>query len=116
MFLIYIRFEEAESDCTEALSLDDRYVKAYSRRATARKELGRFKASMEGIPSSYLCSMKIISQIFSLAFHFIAIVNDIQVLIPDSEFAMRLEPNNQELRKQYAETKALYQEVSVLHL
>ncbi|XP_072983199.1 uncharacterized protein [Typha latifolia] len=69
------RFEEAESDCTEALSLDDRYVKAYSRRATARKELGRFKASME-----------------------------------DSEFAMRLEPNNQELRKQYAETKALYQE------
>lgn len=68
------RFEEAENDCTEALNLDDRYVKAYSRRATARKELGKLKASMA-----------------------------------DSEFAVRLEPNNQELRKQYTETKALYE-------
>ncbi|XP_073113743.1 uncharacterized protein [Elaeis guineensis] len=68
------RFEEAENDCTEALNLDDRYVKAYSRRATARKELGKLKASME-----------------------------------DSEFATRLEPNNQELRKQHSETKALYE-------
>ncbi|XP_020086574.1 RNA polymerase II-associated protein 3 isoform X2 [Ananas comosus] len=67
------RLEEAENDCTEALNLDDRYVKAYSRRATARKELGKLKQSME-----------------------------------DSEFAIRLEPNNQELKKQYAETKALY--------
>ncbi|KAJ6794253.1 RNA polymerase II-associated protein 3 [Iris pallida] len=66
------KFEEAESDCTEALNLDDRYVKAYSRRATARKELGKLKASME-----------------------------------DSDFAIRLEPNNQELRKQYTETKVL---------
>ncbi|KAL5712125.1 hypothetical protein ACHQM5_014326 [Ranunculus cassubicifolius] len=41
------RFEEAENDCTEALSLDDRYIKAYSRRATARKELGKLKASVE---------------------------------------------------------------------
>ncbi|KAG1371360.1 putative protein EFR [Cocos nucifera] len=70
-------FEEAENDCTEALNLDDRYVKAYSRRATARKELGKLIASME-----------------------------------DSEFAMRLEPNNQELRKQYTETKALYEKGS----
>ena len=45
---MFCRFEEAENDCTEALNLDDRYVKAYSRRATARKELGNFKASMEG--------------------------------------------------------------------
>ncbi|KAJ6807732.1 RNA polymerase II-associated protein 3 [Iris pallida] len=66
------KFEESESDCTEALNLDDRYVKAYSRRATARKELGKLKASME-----------------------------------DSDFAIRLEPNNQELRKQYTETKTL---------
>ncbi|XP_017701552.1 RNA polymerase II-associated protein 3 isoform X2 [Phoenix dactylifera] len=71
------RFEEAESDCTEALNLDDRYVKAYSRRATARKELGKLKASLE-----------------------------------DSEFGMRLEPNNQELRKQYTATKALYEKDS----
>ncbi|KAL5983533.1 hypothetical protein ACLOJK_017620 [Asimina triloba] len=68
------KFEEAEDDCTEALNLDDRYVKAYSRRATARKELGNFKLSME-----------------------------------DSEFALRLEPNNQELQKLYSEVKELYE-------
>ncbi|KAK9084346.1 hypothetical protein Scep_030817 [Stephania cephalantha] len=67
------RFEDAEVDCTEALNLDDRYTKAYSRRATARKELGKLKESFE-----------------------------------DSEFALRLEPQNQELKKQYADTKALY--------
>lgn len=43
------RFQEAEDDCTEALNLDDRYIKAYSRRATARKELGKNKESMEGV-------------------------------------------------------------------
>ncbi|KAJ6354224.1 hypothetical protein OIU76_003133 [Salix suchowensis] len=41
------RFREAEDDCTEALNLDDRYIKAYSRRATARKELGKLKESIE---------------------------------------------------------------------
>lgn len=44
-----IRFQEAEDDCTEALNLDDRYIKAYSRRATARKELRNFKEATEGI-------------------------------------------------------------------
>ncbi|CAA7388987.1 unnamed protein product [Spirodela intermedia] len=73
------RYEEAEVDCTEALNLDDRYVKAYSRRATARKELGKLKSSLE-----------------------------------DSEFALRLEPNNQELRKLYTETKALYDERKIV--
>ncbi|MCI21904.1 RNA polymerase II-associated protein 3-like, partial [Trifolium medium] len=68
------RFQEAEDDCTEALNLDDRYIKAYSRRATARKELGKNKESME-----------------------------------DAEFAMRLEPNNQEVKKQYADAKSLYE-------
>ncbi|XP_078159275.1 tetratricopeptide repeat (TPR)-like superfamily protein isoform X2 [Carex rostrata] len=67
------RFEEAETDCTEALNLDDRYVKAYSRRATARKELGKLKEAME-----------------------------------DAEFAVSIEPNTQELRKQYDDIKALY--------
>ncbi|KAF9619810.1 hypothetical protein IFM89_009561 [Coptis chinensis] len=70
------RFEEAENDCTEALNLDDRYTKAYSRRATARKELGKLKASLE-----------------------------------DSEFSLRLEPQNQELKKQHAEAKAMYDKV-----
>ncbi|THU64485.1 hypothetical protein C4D60_Mb01t26950 [Musa balbisiana] len=65
---------KAENDCTEALNLDDRYIKAYSRRATARKELGKLKASLE-----------------------------------DADFAVRLDPNTQELRKQYSEIKALYE-------
>ncbi|KAK9919971.1 hypothetical protein M0R45_028541 [Rubus argutus] len=68
------RFQEAEDDCTEALNLDDRYIKAYSRRATARKELGKLKESYE-----------------------------------DAEFALRLEPHNQEIKKQYAEAKSLYE-------
>uniref|UniRef100_A0A6N2LCN2 RNA-polymerase II-associated protein 3-like C-terminal domain-containing protein n=1 Tax=Salix viminalis TaxID=40686 RepID=A0A6N2LCN2_SALVM len=38
----------AEDYCTEALNLDDHYIKAYSRRATARKELGKLKESIKG--------------------------------------------------------------------
>ncbi|KAL5138656.1 RNA polymerase II-associated protein 3 [Glycine soja] len=68
------KFQEAEDDCTEALNLDDRYIKAYSRRATARKELGKIKESMD-----------------------------------DAAFALRLEPNNQEIKKQYADAKSLYE-------
>lgn len=45
----FLRFKEAEDDCTEALNLDDRYIKAYSRRSTARKELGKLKDSKEGM-------------------------------------------------------------------
>ncbi|KAL1208360.1 Outer envelope protein 64 [Cardamine amara subsp. amara] len=66
------RYREAEVDCTEALNLDDRYIKAYSRRATARKELGMIKEAKE-----------------------------------DAEFALRLEPQSQELKKQYADIKSL---------
>lgn len=66
------RFQEAENDCTEALNLDDRYIKAYSRRSTARKELGKLKEAYD-----------------------------------DAEFALRLEPQNQEIKKQYAEAKSL---------
>ncbi|CAL4895868.1 unnamed protein product [Urochloa decumbens] len=69
------RFKEAEDDCTEALNLDDRYIKAYSRRITARKELGKLKEAMD-----------------------------------DAEFAISLEPDNPELRKQYSEIKALHTE------
>ena len=69
------RFEEAENDCTEALNLDDRYVKAYSRRITARKGLGKLKEAMD-----------------------------------DAEFAVSVDANNPELRKQYSEIKALLME------
>ncbi|XP_068318767.1 uncharacterized protein [Pyrus communis] len=72
-FILFFRFQEAKDDRTEALDLDDRYIKAYSRRATARKELGKLKESFE-----------------------------------DAEFALRLEPHNQEIKKQYTEAKSLY--------
>jgi hypothetical protein len=59
-----IRFEEAENDCTDALNLDDRYVKAYSRRITARKGLGKLKEAMDGImrfnPSCFSSSLIIV--------------------------------------------------------
>lgn len=48
------RFREAENDCTEALDLDDRYIKAYSRRSTARKELGKLKESIDGRIFKYI--------------------------------------------------------------
>ncbi|KAL9271547.1 RNA polymerase II-associated protein 3-like protein [Drosera capensis] len=65
-------FREAEHDCTEALNLDDRNIKAYSRRATARKELGKLRESLE-----------------------------------DAEFALRLEPQNVDVKKQFNEIKSL---------
>ncbi|XP_062081839.1 uncharacterized protein LOC133788386 isoform X2 [Humulus lupulus] len=73
------RFQDAEDDCSEALNMDDRYIKAYSRRATARKELGKLKECLE-----------------------------------DAEFALRLEPQNQEIKKQYSEAKSLYEKL-ILH-
>ncbi|PHT70388.1 hypothetical protein T459_25492 [Capsicum annuum] len=73
--MAYLKIKrQAENDCTEALNLDDRYIKAYSRRSTAWKELGKLKESIE-----------------------------------DAEFALRLEPQNQEIKKQYGEVKALYE-------
>lgn len=35
-------------------------------------------------------------------------------LTADAEFALRLEPQNQELKKQYAEAKSLYDKVKLL--
>ncbi|CAN6827841.1 hypothetical protein Bca4012_030525 [Brassica carinata] len=71
--MAYLKIKRlAEVDCTEALNLDDRYIKAYSRRATARKQLGMIKEAKE-----------------------------------DAEFALRLEPESQELKKQYAHIKSL---------
>ncbi|XP_073311451.1 uncharacterized protein [Primulina huaijiensis] len=73
-FIKIKRFQEAELDCSEALNLDDQYIKAYSRRSTARKELGKIKESLD-----------------------------------DAEFALRLDPQNQEIKKQFAEVKSLLQ-------
>ncbi|KAJ6683245.1 hypothetical protein OIU74_021332 [Salix koriyanagi] len=51
----YSIFREAEYDCTEALNLDDRYIKAYLCRATARKELGKLKESIEAYYRFWIC-------------------------------------------------------------
>ncbi|KAG0621344.1 hypothetical protein M758_3G012800 [Ceratodon purpureus] len=68
------RYADAEVDCTEAIALDDRYTKAYSRRGTARKELQKYFMAVE-----------------------------------DFEFALRLEPENKELKKQYNEAREIYE-------
>jgi len=34
------------------------------------------------------------------------------LFITDAEFALRLDPNNQEIKKQYADAKSLYEKVS----
>ncbi|XP_049414519.1 uncharacterized protein LOC125877188 [Solanum stenotomum] len=79
------RFEEAENDCTEALNLDDRYIKAYSRCSTTMKELGKLKESIEGIVNLEIST--------------------------DAQFALRLEPQNPQTKKQYGEVKALYEKI-----
>lgn len=45
---LHTRYADAEVDCTEAIALDDRYTKAYSRRGTARKELQKYFIAVEG--------------------------------------------------------------------
>lgn len=39
---------EAEEDCTLSLHLNETYVKAYFRRATARENLGKLKDAIKG--------------------------------------------------------------------
>ncbi|XWS37576.1 hypothetical protein CRYUN_Cryun19dG0055600 [Craigia yunnanensis] len=39
---------ERETDCTEAINLDKKNVKAYLRRGTAREMLGYYKEAIEG--------------------------------------------------------------------
>lgn len=50
MFLLEIlRYAAAESDCSIVLALDDRYLKAYLRRGTARLKLGKTDEARTGI-------------------------------------------------------------------
>ncbi|XP_051146599.1 outer envelope protein 64, mitochondrial isoform X2 [Andrographis paniculata] len=46
-YLMLRCFEKAEEDCTKALSLDKRYVKAYLRRAKAREELHNYTEALK---------------------------------------------------------------------
>lgn len=47
-FCCWVRYEEAERDCSQALERDDEYVKALSRRATARLRLKRPLEALQG--------------------------------------------------------------------
>jgi len=100
IYLDFIRFMEGEDDCTEALNLDDRYIKAYSCRITTWKELGKVKEAKDGIP----CSNPSVF-VFSIInfFHFLNIdLYCTPIMCIDAEFAISLDPNNEELRKQHS--------------
>lgn len=45
----FVSLHSAEADCTVAVQLDDCYVKAYHRRATARIDLKQYKEAAEDI-------------------------------------------------------------------
>jgi tetratricopeptide (TPR) repeat protein len=44
---VCFRYGAAIQDCDTALELDNTYVKAYARRATAKQSLGRLEEAME---------------------------------------------------------------------
>ena len=48
LYINSCRYGEAEKDCSLALALDDSYIKAYYRRATARVKLGRLEDAKLG--------------------------------------------------------------------
>ena len=55
-----LRFAVAEEDCTLSLSLDQTYLKAWLRRATAREKLGKLVEAQQGEgekkpPSNCVC-------------------------------------------------------------
>ncbi|KAH0649349.1 hypothetical protein KY285_034597 [Solanum tuberosum] len=50
--------EEVQNDCTEALNLDHRYIKAYSPHSTTTKELGKLKESIQGSGNTDFISTK----------------------------------------------------------
>ena len=50
--MVYLKTEswrQADTDCSLAILLDDGYVKAYQRRATARKELKDYAKALEDL-------------------------------------------------------------------
>lgn len=47
--ILYYSLYSAEADCSSAIQLDETYVKAYHRRATARMELKQYKEAKEDI-------------------------------------------------------------------
>ena len=49
------RYNEAEEDCSKAISLDDTYSKAFARRGSARAALGLLAGAREGEQDSTNC-------------------------------------------------------------
>lgn len=45
---LLVRFAAAEEDCSLSLSLDQTYLKAWLRRATAREKLGKLAEAKQG--------------------------------------------------------------------
>ena len=69
------RYAAAEKDCDISLSLDDQYVKAWMRRATAKAKLKKYESATEGTG--------------------LLISHDLELLYSlDIEMVLKLEPNN----------------------
>ena len=78
-------YAEAEKDCSLALALDDSYVKAYYRRATARVKLQRLDDAKLGIHN--------LSRWYNLNILYL-----ITLLYLDYESILRLEPGNKQAK------------------
>lgn len=52
------RYADAEKDCSLSLELDDKYVKAYLRRATARQKLQKLEDAIHGSNLQYFSGWK----------------------------------------------------------
>lgn len=48
-FLKIEDYQAAEDDCTRTLELDSTFIKAWQRRGTARKAMGRFREAVEDL-------------------------------------------------------------------
>ena len=49
IFFVLCSLYAAESDCTTAIKLNEKYIKAYHRRASARMELKRYNDALKDI-------------------------------------------------------------------
>lgn len=50
--LTFYSFKEAEIDCTNAITLDPQYIKAYQRRGVARQFMKSYEDAIKGMMST----------------------------------------------------------------